>query len=67
MQRLSYPTETVLTNKVTRKRIVLSFKDSHIIPLRRRPKKIVVRDVNRSFDGVGGVDDDKRPPPRNHM
>ena len=28
MQRLSYPTETVLTNKITRNRIVLSFKDS---------------------------------------
>ena len=28
MQRLSYPTETVLSNKITRNRIVLSFKDS---------------------------------------
>ena len=27
MQRLSYPTETVLTNKVTRTRIVLSFNE----------------------------------------
>ena len=37
MQRLSYPTETVLTNKITRNRIVLSFKDSLRKPLRRRP------------------------------
>ena len=28
MQRMSYPTETVLTNKMTRNRIVLSSKDS---------------------------------------
>ena len=28
MQRLSYPTETLLTNKITRNKIVLSFKDS---------------------------------------
>ena len=38
MQRLSYPTETVLSNKVTRKRIVLSFKDSPRKPLGRRPR-----------------------------
>ena len=37
MQRLSYPTETVLSNKITRNRIVLSFKDSPRKPLRRRP------------------------------
>ena len=37
MQRLSYPTETVLSNKTTRKRIVLSFKDSPRKPLRRWP------------------------------
>ena len=39
MQRLSYPTETVLSNKITRNRIVLSFKDS--------PKK--------PFDGFLGL------------
>ena len=37
MQRLSYPTETVLSNKITRNRIVLSFKGSPRKPLRRRP------------------------------
>ena len=37
MQRLSYPTETVLSNKMTRNRIVLSFKDSPRKPLGRRP------------------------------
>ena len=37
MQRLSYPTETVLSNKITRDRIFLSFKDSPRKPLGRRP------------------------------
>ena len=37
MQRLSYPTETVLSTKTTRNIIVLSFKDSPREPLRRRP------------------------------
>ena len=37
MQRLSYPTETVLSNKITRNNIVLSFKDSPQKPLRRQP------------------------------
>ena len=37
MQRLPYPTETVLSNKITRNRIFLSFKDSPRKPLRRRP------------------------------
>ena len=37
MQRLSYPTETVLSNKITTNRIVPSFKDSPRTPLRRRP------------------------------
>ena len=37
MQRLSYPTETVLFHKITMNRIVPSFKESHIKPLRRRP------------------------------
>ena len=36
MQRLSYPTETVLSNKITRYRIVLSFKGSLRKPLGRR-------------------------------
>ena len=35
MQRLPYPTETVLSNKITRNRTVLSFKDSPRKPLRR--------------------------------
>ena len=37
MQRLSYPTEIVISNKVTRNRIVLSFKNSPRKPLGRRP------------------------------
>ena len=37
MQRLSYPTENVLSNKITRNNIVLSFKDSPQKPLRRQP------------------------------
>ena len=39
MQRLSYPTETVLSTKITRDRIVLvlSFKNSPRKPLGRRP------------------------------
>ena len=37
MPRLSYPTETVLSSKMARNRIVLSFKDSPPQPLRRRP------------------------------
>ena len=38
MQRLSYPTETVLSKKVPRNRIVISFKDSPRKPLWRRPQ-----------------------------
>ena len=38
-QRLSYLTETVLTNEITRNRIVLSFNDSLRKPLRRRPSE----------------------------
>ena len=34
---LSYPTETVLSTKITRSRIVLSFKDSPRRPFGRRP------------------------------
>ena len=37
MLRLSYPTETVSSNKITRNRMVLSFKDSPRKPLRRQP------------------------------
>ena len=36
MQRLSYPSETVLSNKITRNRIVLTFKVRPRKPLRRR-------------------------------
>ena len=39
MQGLSYRTETVLFNKITRNTIVLYFKDSPRKPLRRRPKE----------------------------
>ena len=39
MQRRSYPNETVLYNKITRNRIVLSFKASPRKPLRRRPEE----------------------------
>ena len=45
MQRLSYVTETVLSNKITRNRIVLSFKDSPRKPLGRRPLDKIV-DLN---------------------
>ena len=38
LQSLSYPTETVLSNKMTRDRIVLSSKDSPKKPQRRRPR-----------------------------
>ena len=38
MERLSYPTETVLSNKITSNRTVLSFKDSPRKPLIRRPR-----------------------------
>ena len=37
MQRLSYPTETVLSNRITRNIIVPSFKDRPRKPLGRRP------------------------------
>ena len=37
MKRLSYPTETVLSNKITRNKFVLSFKDSPRKSLGRRP------------------------------
>ena len=40
MQRLSYPTETVLTNKINGNRIVLSFKDGHRKPLGTRGESL---------------------------
>ena len=43
MLRLSYLIEAVLSNKITRNRIVLSFKDSPRKPLGRRPKKQKLR------------------------
>ena len=43
MQRLSYATETVLSNKITRNRIVLLFKDSPRKPFGRRPRVAKVR------------------------
>ena len=42
MQRQSYRTETVLSNKITRKTIVLSFEDSPRKPLRRRPSHLFI-------------------------
>ena len=47
MLRLSYPTETVLSNKITRNRIVLSFKDCPRKPLRRWPMDYGRRDGRR--------------------
>ena len=47
MQRLPYPTETVLSNKITEHRIVLSFKDSPRKPLGRRP--FIYRVVDLKF------------------
>ena len=46
MQRLSYLTETVLYNKITRNRIVLSFKDSPRKPLGRQPRE---KDRRKTF------------------
>ena len=42
MQRLSYPTETDLSNKITRNRLVLSFIDSPRKQLGRRPDHAVL-------------------------
>ena len=41
MQRLPYSTETILSNKINRNRIVLSFEDNPRKPLRRRPPDII--------------------------
>ena len=51
MQRMSYPTETVLSNKIIRIRIVLSFKDSPRKPLGRRPLSSVGHDVRVFLGG----------------
>ena len=40
MQRLSYLTETLLSYKTNKNRIVLSFKDSPGKPIRRRPNNL---------------------------
>ena len=50
VQRLSYPTETVLPSKIPWNRIVLSFKDSPRKPLRWRPKERGRRRRQRSED-----------------
>ena len=42
MQRLSYPTESVLYKKIASNRIVLSFKDSPRKPLGRQPQTVVI-------------------------
>ena len=47
MQRLSYPTKTILSNKNTMNRIVPSFKDSLRKALGRQPLK------GESLPGVG--------------
>ena len=48
MQQLSYLTETVLSNKITKNRIVLSFTDSPRKPLARRPLDWVGPELQRS-------------------
>ena len=60
MQRLSYPTETVSSNKITRNRIVISSKDSPTKPLGRQPEERDVRGegiivvLNKSLRRGGG-------------
>ena len=56
MQRLFYPTETVLFNKITKKGIVLSFRDSPRKPLGRRPSD-GRRLCEKGSLAVGGVGD----------
>ena len=48
IQRLSYPTETVLSNKIARSRIVLSFKDSPRKSLRRWPTDLFTHKMPQS-------------------
>ena len=55
MQRLSYPTETVYSNKITRNRIVLSFKVCPRKPLGRRPCGGVVGGNMDALQGRGTV------------
>ena len=57
MKRLSYPTETVLPTKITRNRIVPSFKDSPRRPLGRRPKE-----RGDEVNGEEGVEGRNNPP-----
>ena len=53
MQRLSYPTETVFSNKITMNRIVLSFKDSPRKQLGRRPQvHINVADMSNKGEAL---------------
>ena len=52
-QRLSYPTETVLFNNITRKRIVLSFKASPRKPLGRRATFRLRLDLGRGRGSFG--------------
>ena len=51
---LSCPIETIISNKTTRNRIVLSFQDSPRKPLRRRPRKLFSGDdpVSPVFDAT---------------
>ena len=58
MQRLSYPTETVLSNKITRNRIVLSFRDSPRKPLRRRPLLFSMLFAKEHFRHLVGINAD---------
>ena len=58
MQRRSYPTETVLSNKTNRNRTVLSFKDSPRKPLGRRPSGYITSIKNIS---TFRVKPDRRP------
>ena len=55
MQRPSYPTETVLSNKITMNRIALSFKNSPRKPLRWRPRVMVAQESGRA-DLIGEED-----------
>ena len=65
MQRLSCPTETVSSNKITRNRIVLSFKDSPRKPLGQRPVRFggdERMDERRNCSARGGQLLNMRPP-----
>ena len=60
-ERLSYPTETVLSNKITRNWIVLSLKDSPRKLLRRRPSLFPLFFLLRSFPWLARPSMDQRP------